>query len=80
MPSATRAATTVVGTVARCQPAVGNPGRETASPPSVTFADDWIAHPSRSSSRIPAASPRPPPSIPMSIAPKITKRPMVASL
>ena len=34
---------------------VAKPGRDTASPPAVTFAEDWIAQPSRSSSRRSAA-------------------------
>src|SRR3954453_23856428 len=42
---ATRAATTVAGTVAGCQAWASKPGRAIASPFAVTFADDSIRQP-----------------------------------
>ena len=45
MPSETSAPTTVVGTLARCQPLVSAPGLDSASPSAATFADDWIDQP-----------------------------------
>jgi hypothetical protein len=45
-----------LGTVTSCQPAVENPGRESASPVAVTFVDDCNAHPEASGSRSTPAS------------------------
>ena len=47
VPSATRAATTVDGTVAACQPSARNAGTEMCSPFALSLHEDWSSQPSR---------------------------------
>src|SRR5437868_3566825 len=57
VPFSTRAPTTVLGTVTRCQASTAKPGREIASPPWGAFSEDCNVHPAwRSMRRGPSAA------------------------